>query len=101
MIRYKFKYEPPWVVAVECPKSGFPNRDADDEVQNGASHFDNEAEAWEQLLKNEDNGLRGTVDRYDSARKDLEEATKDLASEASEYAHARDAFDAWKKEHET
>lgn len=97
MIRYKCKRQMPWVIAVECPVPGYPNRDADDEVQYCNSHFDTEREAWANLLENTAAGQSLAVGEYEDAKAHLEAKTKKLAERAAEHSHATEAFEQWER----
>lgn len=98
MIRYKHKRCAPWVVAVECPVPGYPNRDADNEVQYVNSHFDTEREAWDSLLANTAAGQSLAVGEYEDAKAHLGAKTRKLAERAAVHTRAMAAFDQWEIE---
>ena len=97
MIRYKTKNEPPWVVAIECPEKGYPNKDIDGAIQYDNSHFDAEWDAWKHVIDSAKIAQNNAVDDYKDAMKHLDDKLKRLADRATKYTLIYTAFEEWER----
>jgi hypothetical protein len=97
MIRYKHTDGSPHPIAVECAVRGYPNRDADGDIQFENTHFDTLADAWKCVLDNLRAGVRLDSIGVREARRTLEERSDRLVQSAMAWDEADRLHREWQE----
>lgn len=95
MIVYKVGEE--MVEPVECETPGYPNRDVNGEVMYHNTHFEIEAEAWQQTLAEAEARLVMAARRVEELRKKLAEAGDELVEASLIHVRTRNNYQEWKR----
>ena len=83
--------------AVKCPRGRFPARDAEGQVVDPRTHFDDPESAWAAMLDALESKRESAVSRLALLRDDVEKAAEDVIAVSLDQRELRSRHEAWKR----
>lgn len=100
MIVYKWDFETPRPIPVECETPGFPNRDADGDTMYVNTHYATEEEAWGSLVEDRKAGLSLSTRSMRELQRRLKAETEAVAEAAAQFVEVEANYQNWLAERE-